>query len=189
MKITGVVLAGGKSSRFGYNKAEVIYQGETLLQRAIDLLQPYCDSVWISGEQQLYGAYQLPVIPDAYISCGPLGGIASTMVLSKTEYLLYLTCDMPLLSSDIIHQILDKERSIKYQSWKENDEETQPFPLLISKSLLPLIMKQLEEGLFSIKALGRVIPEDQKNFLEVGLDLQFQFMNMNTLVDYYKLNK
>lgn len=72
--ILGLVLAGGKSSRFGSDKALAEYDGHTLLSRAVDTLSGYCEFVVVVGR----GTAPAPCIPDwPHPGMGPLGGIAA----------------------------------------------------------------------------------------------------------------
>lgn len=72
--ILGLVLAGGKSSRFGSDKALAEFDGHTLLARAVDTLSGYCEFVVVVGR----GTAPAPCIPDwPHPGMGPLGGIAA----------------------------------------------------------------------------------------------------------------
>src|SRR5947209_17610572 len=82
--VTGFVLAGGKSSRMGSNKALLTLQGATLLQRTHQLLQSVCERVFILGQRKLYGDFG-ECIEDVYPDCGPLGGIHAALLNSPTE--------------------------------------------------------------------------------------------------------
>ena len=77
MRLLGAVLAGGRSRRFGSDKALARIGGETLLDRACATLQPHCDKVVVVGR----GDVQDWPEPDR----GPLGGIAGALLLAKAE--------------------------------------------------------------------------------------------------------
>src|SRR5699024_8749210 len=96
---TGLVLAGGKSSRMGRDKAGLIWaDGQRFLDRAIDLLeQAGCARVIVSGERPGYDC-----VPDRWPDQGPLGGIASVLAagLELNGPLLIVPVDMPQLEVD-----------------------------------------------------------------------------------------
>ena len=80
--ILGVVLAGGKSSRFGSDKALAELDGHTLLERAINALSASCDKVVIAGRD----SGPAPTVPDwPRADMGPLGGIAAGLRHARDE--------------------------------------------------------------------------------------------------------
>ncbi|CAN5217921.1 molybdenum cofactor guanylyltransferase [soil metagenome] len=76
-RILGLVLAGGKSSRFGSDKAEALLGGRSLLDHAITTLSAQCDAVVVVG-RDTDKAHCLPDWPEAHR--GPLGGLAAALV-------------------------------------------------------------------------------------------------------------
>jgi molybdopterin-guanine dinucleotide biosynthesis protein A len=88
--ILGVVLAGGQSTRFGSDKALAEFGGRTLLARAVDTLQGFCEYVVVAGREMA----PAPTIPDwPSAGMGPLGGIAAGLRLAQDEdYEAVLTC-------------------------------------------------------------------------------------------------
>ena len=100
-KITGLVLAGGRSSRMGTNKALLEINGETLLNRAVRLLElSGCKEVFISGDY--YGQRS---VPDR-AQLGPLAGIAAGLDVCKTEKLLILPVDMPYMTTELLQLLM-----------------------------------------------------------------------------------
>jgi molybdopterin-guanine dinucleotide biosynthesis protein A len=88
--ILGCVLAGGKGSRFGSDKALAELGGRTLLARAVDMLSGWCEHVVVVGRQTA----PAPTLPDwPRAGMGPLGGIAAALHLARDEgYDAVLTC-------------------------------------------------------------------------------------------------
>lgn len=88
--ILGAVLAGGKSTRFGSDKALAELAGETLLVRAVDLLSGWCEKVVVVGREHA----PAPTLPDRpRPGMGPLGGIAAALYDARDEgYELVLSC-------------------------------------------------------------------------------------------------
>ncbi|MBN8501440.1 MAG: molybdenum cofactor guanylyltransferase [Sphingomonadales bacterium] len=88
--ILGAVLAGGKSTRFGSDKALAELAGETLLVRAVDRLAGWCEKVVVVGRKQA----PAPTLPDRpRAGMGPLGGLAAALYDARDEgYELVLTC-------------------------------------------------------------------------------------------------
>lgn len=80
--ILGAVLAGGRSSRFGSDKALAELDGATLLARAVDALSAWCEKVVVVGREEA----PAPTLPDwPHPGMGPLGGIAAALHLARDE--------------------------------------------------------------------------------------------------------
>lgn len=102
---TGVVLAGGKSSRMGRDKALIEVDGITLLDRAIDRLRPYTREVIVIADPLKYAPAHARVLPDDRPGLGPLGGIATTLRHARYVRLLVLACDLPNINDRLLIQL------------------------------------------------------------------------------------
>ena len=95
---TGVVLAGGRSSRMGRDKAHLAWGGQTLLAHACATLQAAgAANVIVSGHYP-----ECACIPDTRPGLGPLGGLASVMEAVPDSVLLVVPVDMPLLNPALL---------------------------------------------------------------------------------------
>ena len=88
--ILGVVLAGGKSTRFGSDKALAELDGRTLIARAVDALSLWCEYVVVVGRETA----PAPTLPDwPRANMGPLAGLAAALHLARDEgYAAVLSC-------------------------------------------------------------------------------------------------
>jgi len=73
--ITGIILAGGKSSRMGKDKGWVLFRKKPLIDYAVELLGGICQSIVISANNSAYDKLGLPVYHDIIPDSGPMGGI------------------------------------------------------------------------------------------------------------------
>src|SRR5262245_31299695 len=95
--ITAVILAGGKSSRMGQNKALLLIEGKTLIERIRELLSKIFSQVVVStASQNAYPRLELPEVVDRYPETGPLGAITSVLE-SGLSPIFCVACDMPFL--------------------------------------------------------------------------------------------
>jgi len=108
--LTAFILAGGKSTRMGVDKAFVNYEGRTLLARALDLARSVTPDVRIVGSSEKFAAHA-PVVEDIFRDRGPLGGIHAALRASQTELNLMLAVDIPLISSTFLRYLLDRART------------------------------------------------------------------------------
>jgi len=99
----GFLLAGGMSTRMGTDKAFLIFDGQTLLDRALMVMQTVCNRVTIVGDPAKFAKYQAgSVIADIFPGCGPLAGIHSALVHSVAEFNLMLAVDMPFVTAGLL---------------------------------------------------------------------------------------
>lgn len=105
-----IILAGGRSSRLGRDKASELLLGRSLLQHVIDRVAPLVQELIIvrAPNQQLppiESPRAVQVIEDAYPGTGPLGGIYSGLLAAVAERCLAVACDMPLLSPPLLQEL------------------------------------------------------------------------------------
>jgi molybdenum cofactor guanylyltransferase len=105
-KTTGIILAGGKSSRMGFEKGLAEIQGKKMIEWVIQALEPVCQHLLIISNTNLYDYLGFPVYTDIYTDTGPLGGIYTGLKHSTTSHNLILACDMPFISSQVLQQLL-----------------------------------------------------------------------------------
>jgi len=100
---TGVVLAGGRSTRMGQDKAALMIGGEPLLRRVVRRLQAALREVLVVGPEHL--AAHIPdvrVAPDRAARLGPLGGLATALALVETPRVFLVACDMPFVEPQLV---------------------------------------------------------------------------------------
>jgi len=107
---SGFVLAGGRSSRMGSDKAFLEFNGRTLLARALNLLHRLTPEVRIVGPAAKFAAYA-PVVEDIYTGRGPLAGIHAALSSSTTELNLMLAVDLPLVTESLLQFIVECARA------------------------------------------------------------------------------
>ena len=106
LETAGWVFVGGKSSRFGRDKALVEWRGRSLALHVADVVRAAAGSVTLVGEVEKYSALGLPVIPDAVWGIGPVGGLLAVLEASTARWNLVAACDMPHLSEAFLRFLL-----------------------------------------------------------------------------------
>jgi len=103
---TGIILAGGKSSRMGQNKALLKINGETVIERITKIMKKcFKEVIIITNTPEEYGFLGLNMFEDIHKSMGPLAGIHSGLTHSNNESNFILSCDVPLINEKIIRFI------------------------------------------------------------------------------------
>ena len=102
----GFLIAGGKSSRMGADKAFLDFGGQTLLDRALGVMGAVCGRVVIVGDPGRFAKYKSlqyeSVVSDIFPGCGPLAGIHAALVHSSAELNLMLAVDMPFVAAELL---------------------------------------------------------------------------------------
>src|SRR6202166_4917752 len=103
----GFILAGGKSTRMGADKAFLGFDGQTLLDRALAVMAMVCDRGKVLGAPANFASYKADsVIADIFPGCGPLSGIHTALVHTSCELNLMLAVDMPFVSPELLSFLL-----------------------------------------------------------------------------------
>lgn len=167
--LTGAILAGGHSSRFGSNKALFAPDGETLISKAAGLLRSIAREVLVSASQTNAGDYDflgLKIVVDQHPDSGPMGGLETLLQRCTTPWLLVLTCDMPFVDKEALVTMVSSlageldnalcQRDHPHAlAWQRCDGSISPFPLLIERSALPILQSRMRTGSLSMKGLLR----------------------------------
>jgi molybdopterin-guanine dinucleotide biosynthesis protein A len=107
--VSAFVLAGGKSSRMGSDKASLRFGDETLLSRALNVAGAVAAEVRIVGDAKKFAAFG-QVVDDVYRDRGPLGGIHAALSSSTTELNLMLAVDLPFVTANFLEFLLSRAR-------------------------------------------------------------------------------
>lgn len=104
------IIAGGKSSRMGYQKGLAIWQGKTLIEHIIQAAEPLGLPIQIIANDSAYAFFGYRAYPDMIGGLGPVGGIYTALLKSPTESNLILSCDMPLMETAVLTHLIRRHR-------------------------------------------------------------------------------
>ena len=107
LAVTAFILAGGKSSRMGQEKAFVVWEGKTLLERALEAAGGVTSTVRIVGQGVRFEGFGT-VVEDVFLDRGPLGGIHAALSSTQTELNLVLAVDLPLVTQALLEYMLER---------------------------------------------------------------------------------
>ena len=182
--LTGIILAGGKSSRMGRDKGQMLFRGKPLIRYALELVKPLCDHILISANDTDYGSYGYPVVPDEIPGAGPLAGLTAALKRSPTRDNIVIPCDTPFLSRDLLSYLLCTVRDQKAVIPVHPDGRIEPLCGYYSAEIVPLMEKNLKKGNYKMATL---LEEARAFFLKMDETLPFYhpglFTNLNTPAD------
>jgi molybdenum cofactor guanylyltransferase len=106
MNFTGIVLAGGNSSRMGTDKGLMEFEGKKLIEYPLNLLSSFCSEIIISSNNDEYRQFGFPVVADEIENAGPAAGLAAALKASSNEWNLVLSCDVPFVNREAIQYLI-----------------------------------------------------------------------------------
>jgi molybdopterin-guanine dinucleotide biosynthesis protein A len=187
--LTGAVLSGGKSLRYGSNKALEVFQGKSLLQYAVQSLRSFCSPLLVvANDLKPYLQVRATLVQDILRDQGPLGGIHTALVFSPHEWLLVKATDMPFLAPELVRFMIASRDGFDVVVPVLNGRYD-PLLALYSRRCLASVAATLERGdrkitKFFPKVRVKELPEQEWRTVDPkGLS----FMNVNTPQDLEEL--
>ncbi len=180
--MVGVVLAGGGSTRMGTNKALLELGGVPLIERVLRTLQPLFPEVAIvANDPAPYARLGVPTWPDAVPLRGPLGGVYTAILRSRTPYTFCIACDMPFANQAMVAFLCDLVAGYQVVVPRTPDGY-QPLHAVYGKECLARIETMIAADRLKIDLLfpavrARVVEEAELRAVEPSLRC---FMNVNT---------
>ena len=181
--LTGLILAGGASSRMGRNKALLTLAGQTLVERVTQALAALTDDILIiANDAEPYRFLQRPIIPDIQPGYGPLMGLYSGLKAARGELALLAAVDMPFLSPDYLRFLLALAPGYDVVIPRTGHRLHPLCAVYRRESCLPAIEQAIARGqrrLIAFHPQVRVRQVDEAELRRIDPDLR-ALMNVNT---------
>ncbi len=161
--VSGILLVGGASERFGSPKALARFRGESLAERAWRLLHEACNEVLAVGKESDALDLPFPVLDDGSLERAPVYGVIAGLRAASNDVCLVLPVDCPLVTAEALRALADAVAV----------PQTGPLPGAYAKEMLPELEARVERGELSLRGVNT-------NILEVDEKL---FVNVNTRMD------
>ncbi|GAB1855942.1 molybdenum cofactor guanylyltransferase [Flavobacteriaceae bacterium MHTCC 0001] len=143
--ITGIVLAGGKSSRMGSDKGFLQFNNKPFVECSIDALKPLVAEIIIVSDHSNYDRLGYKRVTDHIKDAGPMSGIYSGLEASKTEYNLILSCDIPLITTKVLQKLIDAIDNTSEIIQTESSGKSMPLVALYKKGVKDKFYNLLKE--------------------------------------------
>lgn len=190
-EIIGAVLVGGKSSRYGHNKALELFQGERLIDLQVRKVQALFQEVLvITNRPGDYLHLEVTILRDVIPGLGPLGGIYTGLLFAQGKSVFITACDMPFwqpaLVKHMMHLSTDNDVVVP-----EKQEGLEPLHAIYSARCLPHIKKMLDQGKLQVISFFPAVKVCRLGQEELAkLDPHgMSFFNINTPDDMDKAKK
>lgn len=160
---SGAVLAGGRSSRFGSDKARYVYRGKTLLTWALESLSGADERFVIAHHPY---ELDLPIYPDLVPGGGPLSGLHAALTYAARDWVALAGCDLPFLTPAYWSLLWGQRAGVEAVIVHSEGGRLEPLAALYHRALLPAVTAQLKAGDLRVGAVAqnataRVLPWEE----------------------------
>lgn len=193
--ITGIILAGGKSTRMGENKSFLKIDGITVIERVIKLMSSiFNDVILITNTPKEYEFVDITMYKDIFEYKGPLAGIHSGLSNTTTEENFIISCDMPLINPEMINHVVNYKSNKLIRIGRANNHAQTLFGMY-SKNILSYLekildqnnRKSIKQNIFSVFRLLDKVDHEIIDLEACEGYTEHLFYNMNRPEDYEKI--
>jgi molybdenum cofactor guanylyltransferase len=183
--VAAFVLTGGKSSRMGQEKSALLLNGNTLLERAIEIARAASEDVQLLGNPSTRTS--VPVIPDRFPGCGPLAGIDAALATTNAELNFILSVDTPFVPEGFVRYLIERARGNgALVTYPRLTSGYQPLCAVYRREFGPIAEASLRSGQYKIDPLFariRTCTIDDAELRKLGFGDEI-FDNLNTPEDW-----
>lgn len=144
--ITGIILAGGNSSRMGRDKGLMLLNGKPFIGYIIDALRPLVSEIIIVSNHKAYDVFKKRRVTDEIENAGPVAGIYSGLKTSTTNLNFIISCDVPLLTTAVLRELLKANQEDIDIIQVASNKQSMPLIGLYHKRCAPIFYRWLQQG-------------------------------------------
>ncbi len=183
--ITGIILAGGKSSRMGTEKGLIIYKNKPFVEHIIEAMSPLVDNIIIISNNKAYESFGFKCYEDLIKNTGPLAGIYTGLRYSKTDNNLIVSCDIPLIKTAVLQKLIDQKNDTSEVIQLQSQGKNMPLIALYKKSCEVIFMEELYQNQ---KKVQKALKKCNVKTVIIDGSLEQVTANINTPEDLELLN-
>lgn len=186
LNLNGLVLCGGQSSRMQQDKGFITYRGMPQYQVVFNLLSSYCNTVYISGREQVeYGNHSVITDDAAFVEIGPLAGLLSAYKKEQADWLI-IAVDYPNFGEIDVEHLLDAYDTTYHATvyFDPDKQFFEPFLGIYKKEMLQFILEKGSTFQYSAQKIllqgmvKKVYPLHAETLLNINTKAAYeQYMN------------
>lgn len=180
--ITGIILAGGKSSRMGKDKGLLIFNNKSFLERSLEALRPLVSEIIIVSNNKEHDFIGTKRVEDIFKEAGPLAGVFTGLKHSKNQKNIVLSCDIPLINTGILELLIQEEEFEIIQL--ESQGKTMPLIAMYDKNCEKTFYNLLQKG---ERRLRFAVNQCRVKTIVLELEKDKFVSNINTKDQFYDL--
>lgn len=178
--ITAIILAGGKNSRMGSDKGLLKLEGTTFISRIMDAVRPNVNDMLLISSNTEYDKFGIKRHQDLIRDSGPMGGLFTGLFYSESPWNLVLSCDIPMINSEVVEYLLKASNSEADVNQLEVKDETLPMVALYKKQCMHKCLEELKNGERRLRSL---VSQLNTNTIHLAPELEPFVRNINTPAD------
>jgi molybdopterin-guanine dinucleotide biosynthesis protein A len=183
--ITGIILAGGKSSRMGTEKGLILYKNKPFIKHIIEAMKPLVSNIIIICNTRAYDRFGFKCYEDLIKNTGPLAGIYTGLNYSKTDNNLIVSCDIPLVNTVVLQKLIDQKNDASEVIHLQSQGKNMPLIALYKKSCGVIFKKELRQNQ---KKVQTALKKCNVKTVVIDESLEQVTANINTPEDLELLN-
>ncbi len=185
VNVVSAILAGGKSTRIGRDKATLVLDSEPLIRRVYDVArEAFNHIIVVSSDHTVLPGINIPIIKDVVSVQSPLAGIVSALIHTGADYVFALACDMPFLSGGAIKYMLNNIAGEDIIIPK-TEKGYEPLHAIYNRSCISYMLTLIERGRYKVRDafpyLSVKAVEESPLFFCNGVSV---FTNINTKEEF-----
>ena len=176
IQASAFILIGGKSERFGSPKWQAVIDGKSILDRTWDVCSDF-EHRFVIGKNKLEN-FKKPFIHDELKIQAPINGLYTALKHTKTDWVLLLSCDLPLVDANVFQTLWDARTENADVLIPQVNDKLQVVCALYRKNILPMLESTLQNYIYSVYSFV-----EKLNSIKIEFDGDKRFWNMNTQDD------
>lgn len=186
----GAILAGGRARRFGgRDKARLVVDGRTIIERQIQVLRAITSDVFVVGHgPDRFADLGLPVVADRISGAGTLGGILTALESTSAARVIVLACDMPFLVPDLLRALVGRAGAGD-GAWVRTTRGPEPLVACYRQSARGVLRECIDAGRLKAADIGQRLRLQELSEEEVSAfgPPALLLANLNTPEDYARV--
>jgi len=172
-----IILAGGSSRRMGEDKGLIEVNGKAIIEYLLDTCRHISERIIVVSDNDLYNNFGYPIFADLIKNAGPMGGLFTGLQNSNNDWNLVLSCDVPLVSVQLLREIVDCRQENTSIIIAKHQQQIHPLIGLYHKQCTDIIKNLIKEKQYRMSSLHQ---RAKATILDLNDFPAKEFLNLNT---------
>lgn len=189
-KVSGIILTGGRSSRFGKDKGFLKINEKYFIEIAIELMSEICDEIFISTNSNKYEGFGCITVEDQVSGAGPIAGVYSCLKRSSNNHNIIIPVDTPFIIKEVYEHLLLYKNHYMYVVALNKFKMIEPMHAYFNKDITDVLEKLIIDKSFKMQLISEHV---NTKFVQFDSSMDFYndyiFYNINSRNELVKAKK